>query len=175
MAEPQRSVPRRFSWVDAGAAAAVVLATAGVIWSPKLSGAVARATGGVKPVLVTVDVKHVPSVDPAGLLQQIQDDGRTSLVIRNQPHGSVKVEGAELLERRVALMGADGQVAVVPDPNNSSFSTFDARLQLQGEGRLTSGGVVLGNQALKIGSPVELEGPLYRVKGQVSAIRMEGN
>ena len=120
-------------------------------------------------------MKHVPSVDPAGLLQQIQDDGRTSLVIRNQPHGSVKVESAELLERRVALMGADGQVAVVPDPNNSSFSTFDARLQLQGEGRLTSGGVVLGNQALKIGSPVELEGPLYRVKGQVSDIRMEGN
>ncbi|MEB3177023.1 MAG: DUF4330 family protein, partial [Synechococcus sp.] len=113
MAEPQRAVPRRFSWVDAGAAAAVLVAAAGVIWSPKLSGAVARATGGVKPVLVTVDVKHVPSVNPAALLQRIRDDGRTSLVIRNQPHGSVKVDGAELLERKVVLMGPNGQVAVV--------------------------------------------------------------
>ena len=46
---------RRFSLVDAGAAVAVVLAAAGVIWSPKLSGAVARATGGLVPVTVMVD------------------------------------------------------------------------------------------------------------------------
>ena len=32
---------RRFSLVDAGAAAAVVLAIGGVVWSPKLSGAAA--------------------------------------------------------------------------------------------------------------------------------------
>ena len=38
-------ISRRFGLVDAGAALAVVLAAAGVIWSPKLSGAIAKATG----------------------------------------------------------------------------------------------------------------------------------
>lgn len=174
MAEQQiRS--RRFSLVDAGAAAAVLLAAAGVIWSPKLSGAVARATGAMLPVEVTVDIKHVPAADPQALVQQIKNDGRTSLVIRNQPHGSVQVKSVSLLSRQVALMTPQGTITVVPDPNNSDFSTFDARIELQGEGQLRGGGVVLGNQALKIGSPVELEGPLYRVKGTVSGIAVEGN
>ena len=54
MAKPAFS-PRSWSLVDLGAAAAVVLAVGGVIWSPKLSGAVARATGALQPVTVTVD------------------------------------------------------------------------------------------------------------------------
>jgi hypothetical protein len=66
-------------------------------------------------------------------------------------------------------------VTVVPDPNNGDFSTFDARITIEGEGQLRGGGVVLGNQALKLGSAVELEGPLYRVKGTVSGIAVEGN
>jgi len=56
---------RRWSLVDAGAAVAVLLAAAGVIWSPKLSGAVARATGGLEPVTVLVDVRGVPVADSA--------------------------------------------------------------------------------------------------------------
>ena len=107
MAEQQiRS--RRFSLVDAGAAAAVLLAAAGVIWSPKLSGAVARATGAMMPVEVTVDIKHVPAADPQALVQQIKNDGRTSLVIRNQPHGSVQVKSVSLLSRQVALRNVKG-------------------------------------------------------------------
>ena len=39
--------PRSWNLVDLGAAAAVLLAVGGVLWSPKLSGAVARATGGM--------------------------------------------------------------------------------------------------------------------------------
>ena len=33
---------------------------------------------------------------------------------------------------------------------------------------------MVGNQALKIGSHVELEGPTYRIKGMVSGIQLEG-
>ena len=36
---------RSWSLVDIGAGVAVLLAAAGVVWSPKLSGAVAQATG----------------------------------------------------------------------------------------------------------------------------------
>jgi hypothetical protein len=35
--------------------------------------------------------------------------------------------------------------------------------------------VVLGNQALKIGSPIELEGALYRINGTVSDVQIGGH
>ena len=44
---------QRLNPVDIGAAAAVLLAAIGVIWSPKLAGTVAKATGGIKSVLST--------------------------------------------------------------------------------------------------------------------------
>lgn len=165
----------RISWVDLGAAVAVFGAAAGVLWSPKLTGAVAKATGSLQPVQFSVDIKHTPSADPEALMQRIQERGRTSLVIRNQPHGSVAVKSVGRLKRQVALVFPDGQVRSVPDPNDDIFTNFDARLVLEGEGqRTSSGGVVVGNQALKIGSHVELEGPTYRIKGMVSGIQLEG-
>jgi hypothetical protein len=97
------------------------------------------------------------------------------LVIRNQPHGTVAVKNVARLKRQVAVVFPDGQVQSVPDPNDDIFTNFDARLILEGEGqRTSSGGVVVGNQALKIGSHVELEGPTYRIKGMVSGIQLEG-
>ena len=71
----------RFSWVDLGAAVAVLGAAAGVVWSPKLTGAVAKATGALQPVQFSVDIKHTPAADPEALMQRIQERGRTSLVI----------------------------------------------------------------------------------------------
>ena len=164
----------RFSWVDLGAAVAVLGAAAGVLWSPKLTGAVTKATGAMQPVEFSVDIKHTPSADPEALMERIQKRGRTSLVIRNQPHGSVAVKSVGRLKRQVALVFPDGQVRSVPDPNDDIFTNFDVRLVLEGEGRRTSSGVVVGNQALKIGSHVELEGPTYRIKGMVSGIQLEG-
>ena len=165
----------RISWVDLGAGVAVLAAAAGVLWSPKLTGAVAKATGALQPVAFSVDIKHTPAADPEALLQRIEERGRTSLVIRNQPHGSVAVKSVARLKREVAVVFPDGQVRSVPDPNDDIFTNFDARLVLEGEGqRTSSGGVVVGNQALKIGSHVELEGPTYRIKGMVSGIQLEG-
>ena len=165
----------RISWVDLGAAVAVVGAAVGVLWSPKLTGAVAKATGALQPVQFSVDIKHTPAADPEALLQRIEERGRTSLVIRNQPHGTVAVKSVGRLKRQVALVFPDGQVRSVPDPNDDIFTNFDARLVLEGEGqRTSSGGVVVGNQALKIGSHVELEGPTYRIKGMVSGIQLQG-
>ena len=163
---------QRLNPVDIGAAAAVLLAAIGVIWSPKLAGTVAKATGGIKSVLVTVDVKAIPAADPQGLLNKIRAEGKTSLVIRNQPHGSVTLKQATAISRRVVVVLPSGKVTTAPDPNASGFSTLDARFILQGEGQVTSGGVVLGNQALKIGSPIELEGASYRINGVVSNVEI---
>lgn len=163
---------RRFGVVDAGAALAVLLAAGGVIWSPKLGGAVARATGGVQPVTVLVDVRGVPAADPQGLVAAARAGGKVAIVIRNQPHGSVKVSDVIPLQRRLSVLLPDGRVLSAPDPNQQVFGTLDARFVLQGEGRKGADGVVFGNQNLKIGAPIELEGSTFRVSGSVTGLRL---
>jgi hypothetical protein len=167
---------RSWSLIDLGAGAAVLLALVGVIWSPKLSNAVARATGGQKPVMVTVDVRGIPTADPRALLQSAEQQGKVSLVIRNQPHGSVRVSKVLPLERRLSILTPDGRLVSAPDPNQRVFSTFDGRFLLVGEGVVADGGgIVFGNQTLKIGAPVELEGINYRFNGTVTDLKIGGS
>jgi hypothetical protein len=166
------SPSRSWSVVDLAAGAAVLLAAAGVIWSPKLSNAVARATGDVQPLTVTVDVRGEPVADPAALLASAQKEGKVQFVIRNQPHGSVRIARLIPLQRRLTILTPEGRVVSAPDPNQKTFGTFDGRYVLTGEGRRTEGGVVLGNATLKIGAPVELEGSNYRFNGTVTDLRL---
>ena len=163
---------RRFSLVDAGAAMAVLLAAAGVIWSPKLSGSLARATGGLVPVTVMVDVRGIPVANPTSVIDAARSSGKVSIVIRNQPHGSVPVEEVIPLQRRLAAVLPDGRVVSAPDPNQAQFPSLDARFVLKGEGRKGADGVVFGNQNLKIGAPIELEGRDFRVTGSVTALQV---
>lgn len=162
--------PQRWSLVDLGAAAAVLLAAGGVIWSPKLSGAVAKATGAMVPVTVTVDVRGVPVADPTALVEAARQEGKVAIVIRNQPHGTVKIASIDPLPRRLVSLQPDGRVVTAADPNQATFSTLDARLQLEGQGRKVGGGVVFGNQNIKVGAPVEIEGEGFRVNGSVTGI-----
>lgn len=169
---PQDRAPRSWSLVDLGAAAAVVLAAAGVIWSPKLSTAVAQATGGLQPVKVLVDVRGVPAADPAALISEAQKAGKVAIVIRNQPHGSVALEQVVALQRKLTAVQPDGTVVTAADPNQQSLPTLDARFVLSGQGRKAGGGVVFGNQNIKIGAPIELEGETFRVLGSVTGLEV---
>ena len=163
---------RRFGLVDVGAAVAVLLAAGGVIWSPKLSGTLARATGAMQPVTVLVDIRGIPVADPQALINQAREVGKVAIVIRNQPHGSVQVQDVRPLPRRISTLTPEGKVVSAPDPNQQVFSTLDARFVLQGEGRKGADGVVFGNQNLKIGAPVELEGRDFRINGSVTGLRI---
>jgi len=93
-------------------------------------------------------------------------------VIRNQPHGTVRITSIEPLQRRLAAVQPDGRVVTAPDPNKEFFSTLDARFQLEGQGRKVDGGIVFGNQNLKVGAPVEIEGAGFRVGGSVTGIQL---
>ena len=168
--EPATSRP--WNPIDLGAAAAVLLALVGVFWSPKLGVSVARATGGLQPVTVTVDVRGAPAANASGLIRSAQAEGKVAIVIRNQPHGTVAVKRIVPLERRLTILTPEGKVVTAPDPNQSVFGSFDARFVLEGEGRRTGGGVVFGNQTLKIGAPVELEGSNYRFNGTVTDLQI---
>jgi hypothetical protein len=95
-----------------------------------------------------------------------------AIVIRNQPHGSVPVEQVIPLQRRLSAVLPDGRVVSAVDPNQDQFPSLDVRFVLKGEGRKGADGVVFGNQNLKIGAPVELEGSTFRVNGSVTGLQV---
>ena len=156
--------------LDGLAIAATLAALAGVVWSPKLTNAVARATGSVKPVEVSVDVRHLQVVDSEALLEGIREEGTVSIVIRNQPAGRVALVSVEDISRPHIQLLPDGTVLEAED--TSPARALHARFRLKADAETGPSGVVFGGTKLKVGSPVELEGRLYRVNGYVSGVTL---
>ena len=164
---------RALSAIDAAAMVVALVAVGGLLWSPKLSNTVARATGSVKPVEVTVDVRNTVAADPDGLIEEALKSGRTTLVVRNQPAGSAELIRIDDIRRRLTSVLPDGSVVTADDPNREIQGMLDARFVLKGDASVTSSGVVMAGTKLKVGTPVELEGRFYRVNGIVSGVSLQ--
>jgi len=164
---------RSLSVIDTAAVVVALVAVGGVLWSPKLSNTVARATGAIKPVEVTVDVRNTPAADPDQLIADALQSGRTSLVIRNQPAGSAELIRVDDIRRQLASVLPDGSVVIADDPNRTIQGMLDARFVLRGDATVTSSGVVMAGTKLKVGIPVELEGRFYRLNGIVSGVSLQ--
>ncbi len=164
---------RSLSWLDGLAGAVALVALAGVVWSPKLSNTVARATGNVKPVMVSVDVRGLPTANRDQLVADALEHGTTSLVIRNQPAGAVSLVAIEDISSTLSTLLPDGRVIEATDPNRRRQGILEARFVLEGDATVSGSGIVMAGTKLKIGSPVELEGPRYRVNGTVSGVEVK--
>ena len=159
---------RSLSPIDAVAGLVALAALGGVIWSPKLSNAVAKATGAVKPVQVSVDVRHLLSADPETLFNAAREEAALNIVIRNQPAGRVTLVSVEDLTNPLTAVQPDGSVVVADAP--SSLLPRHARFVMEANAEIKPSGVVIGGTKLKVGVPVELEGRLYRLNGVVSGV-----
>ncbi len=164
---------RGVSVLDVTAGLIGLLAVGGVLWSPKLSNTFAKANGSVKTVQIMVDVRRVSAADPDALVQEALSSGRASIIIRNQPSGSVKLIRVDDINRVLAAVQPDGSVVTAPDPNRATVGTLNARFVLQGDATVSKSGVVLAGTKLKVGTPVELEGALYRLNGTVSGVKVQ--
>ena len=143
-------------------------ALAGVIWSPKLSSAVAKATGALKPVQVSVDVHRLYSADPEQLLNSAREEAALNIVIRNQPAGRVTLVSVDDLTNLLTAVQPDGSVVIADAP--SSLLPRHARFVMEANAEINPSGVVIGGTKLKVGVPIELEGRLYRLNGVVSGV-----
>ena len=143
-------------------------ALAGVVWSPKLSNAVAKATGAVKPVQVSVDVVRLYSADPEQLLNSVREEAALNIVIRNQPAGRVSLVSVDDVTNSLTAVQPDGSVVVADAP--ATALPRHARFVMEAQGEIKPSGVVIGGTKLKVGVPVELEGRLYRLNGVVSGV-----
>ena len=159
---------RSLSTIDAVAGVVALAALAGVIWSPKLSSAVAKATGAVKPVQVSVDVHRLYSADPEQLLNSAREEAGLNIVIRNQPAGRVTLVSVEDLTNPLTAVQPDGSVVIADAP--STALPRHARFVMEAQAEIKPSGVVIGGTKLKVGVPVELEGRLYRLNGVVSGV-----
>ncbi len=160
---------RSLSPIDAVAGVVALAALAGVVWSPKLSNAVAKATGAVKPVQVSVDVRHLVSADPEELLNAAREEAALNIVIRNQPAGRVTLVSVDDLTNPLMAVQPDGSVVVAKAPK--TVLPRHARFVMEAKAEIKPSGVVIGGTKLKVGVPVELEGRLYRLNGVVSGVK----
>ena len=164
---------RGLSVLDTTAGLIALLAIGGVLWSPKLTNTFAKANGSVKSVQVMVDVRRVSAEDTESLVQDALAAGRTSIIIRNQPAGSVKLIRVDDINRVLVQVQPDGSVVTAEDPNRATVGTLNALFVLEGDATVSKSGVVLAGTKLKVGTPVELEGALYRLNGTVSGVKVK--
>ena len=161
---------RNLSPIDGAAAAVACLALLGVVWSPKLNQAIAKASGAMQPVGVSVDVRQLQLAQPELLLQSIRDEGSVNIVIRNQPAGRVQLLDVVNVTRPLMAVQPDGRIVEAEVPNESQG--LNLRFLLKADAEADASGVVFGGTKLKIGVPVDVQGRLYSFRGVVSGITL---
>ncbi|MEB3356722.1 MAG: DUF4330 domain-containing protein [Synechococcales bacterium] len=162
----------KISILDVGAALMVLLVILGIFLVPGNSGSVAQIGATTKPVEVDLIVRGLTVADPQGLIQSIRDEGKTNIIIRNQPFGQVGVKSVTELPRTVATPQPDGTLKPLPDPRPELNFTLDMLITLADEAQITDDSAVFGNNKVKIGSPIELEGLTYRFNTSVVGVRI---
>ncbi len=156
--------------MDGAAAAVAFLALVGVVWSPKLHQAIAKASGAMQPVGVSVDVRQLQLAQPELLLQSIRDEGGVNIVIRNQPAGRVQLLDVVNVTQPLMAVQPDGRIVEAEIANESQG--LNLRFLLKADAEADASGVVFGGTKLKIGVPVDVQGRLYSFRGVVSGITL---
>jgi hypothetical protein len=161
----------KVSILDLGAALVILIVVVGIFFFPGTSGSVAQLNEK-KPIEVDVLVRGLSVRDPAGLMNQFNQQKKTSIIIRKEPYGQVEIKSVKELPRTILVPQENGTVKELPDPRTNSFST-DMLMTLGGQATLTKDGPVLGNSKIKIGTPVELEGMDYNFNASVIDVRVQ--
>ena len=163
----------KISILDLGAALVIVMVIVGIFLVPGPSGSVAQISGdGPQPVKVDVLVRGL-NVGNFDQFSQEFTESPAKIVIRNQPAGEVKIESFQELPRTTPVPQPDGSVKALADPRPEVAFIKDMIITLDGKAQRTEDGVVLGNQKVKIGTVIELDGPTYNFNSSVMDVRLE--
>jgi hypothetical protein len=159
----------KFNLLDIGAALVLLAVAVGLLLVPGNTGTSIAQMGSIKPVEVDVLVMGLSTSQPKTLFAQGE---KTNFIIRNQPYGDVDIKKVNYLPRTVTVSQPDGTVKALPDPRPEMAYSNNMLLTLVGQGQETDKGIVLGNNSIKVGTPVELEGKDYSFKASVLEVRM---
>jgi hypothetical protein len=163
----------KISILDIGAALVIVLVVIGIFFYPGATGSVAQiGGGGVKPVEIDLIVRGLSIRNPQALLTEWDKTKKTKIIIRNQPYGEIGIKSAQILDKLLAVPQPDGSVQPKKDPRVEESFSSNMLITLAGEATITPDGPVLGNNKLKIGTPIELEGFTYNFNSSVIDVRV---
>lgn len=162
----------KVSILDVGAVLIILMVIVGIFFFPGTTRGSVAQIGNV--ISKPVEVEAIAVGLKGRNLEQLFTVGeKTNLVIRNQPYGEVTITGVDILTRKVAIPMLDGTVKEVADPKDEGAFSKNVVLSLEGQGRITDDGPVLGNIKVKIGNTVELEGPNYNFNASVIDVRVK--
>lgn len=163
----------RVSLLDIGAGLIMLMVVAGLFLLPGGSGSsVAQIGASTKPVEIDVIVRGLTVSNPKAFVETLQQQGKTDIIIRNQPAGEVQILGVKSLPRSVAVPQPDGSVKPMADPRPELEYTVDMMVTLKGNAQVLEDGPVLAGSKVKVGTPLELEGQTYRFNAPVVGVRI---
>ena len=109
-----------------------------------------------------------------GTESPINPGDKTFITIRNVPYTDLKVLDAKIDTKKTVLQNPRGgkDMFVLVDDASQAF-LYDMIVTLVDENaKITKDGAVVGGNKIKIGLPVTLEGPSYKLNGTVSDVRI---
>lgn len=162
----------KVSLLDVGAALVIFLVIFGVFFYPGTGGSVAQVGAQAKAIEVDAVVRGLSVAQPQQLMTDIKAAQKTNIIIRNQPYGQINVKDVKPLPRTVSVTQPDGSVKALPDPRPEMALSTDMLMTLGGNANITDDGPVLGNNKIKIGTPIELEGQTYRFNATIVEVRI---
>jgi hypothetical protein len=161
----------KISILDLGLACILLLVLVGSLLMPGQSGqSVVQAQLSTKPVEVDAIVIGLNASKPGDILKE---GDTTSIIIRNQPYGEIRLKKIQQLPKTVTASQPDGSVKSFPDPRPESRYSNNLVLTLEGKGELTEDGPVLGNIPVKVGVPIDLDGKLYNFRASIIDVRVQ--
>ncbi len=161
----------KVSLLDLGAALVILLVFIGIFIVPGAPGSIAQVNSAKETIQVDVLIRGLTVKEPDRLLSELDSNSNADIIIRNQPAGRVKIKDAQVLPRTVSVPQPDGTVKALPDPRPEVVLISDMLITVEGEGEDTGSGAILGNQKIKIGTGIELDGIDYNFRGSVSDVR----
>ncbi|AFY74968.1 hypothetical protein Syn7502_03068 [Synechococcus sp. PCC 7502] len=160
----------KLSIVDVGAIAVISVSLVGLFLVPSNTGtSIAQiVTAETKPVEVEIMVRGLTVVDADNLIKAGE---RPNIIIRNQPRGQVTVKAVKVLVPKIPVPKADGTVNIITDPRLEETYSRDFAVTLGANAKITSDGVILESEKVKVGTPIEIESAKYIMRGSVMAVR----
>jgi len=160
----------KFSILDIGAIATILIVLIGLFIVPGNSGSsIAQMLSAEnKTVQVDMNVRGLSATNPQNLIK-IGD--KVNIIIRNQPRGEVIIKKVSISTPQVVAAKADGSPVLFDDPRAVSTSQSDLALTLEATARVTNDGVVFGNEKVKVGTSIDIEGSKYLIRGSAMAVR----
>ncbi len=156
----------RINLLDLGIVLVLALAILGFGLARSGRAGISAKVKGQTPVEVDLFIRGSIQ-DPDSLIKK---GDKTFITLRNVPYSAVTVVAVTSRRRTLSFPSPDGKsVMALPDPSEPYGK--DMLITIRQQGAVTDDGVVFGDSKIKVGTPIEIEGFKYRLKGSIVDVR----